>query len=243
MSRAPWTEHVPELSGPLVRAREVAPHDAPSLFELLTDPAVTQYLSSPPPSVDAFVGFIRWAIREREAGNGVTFGIVPHGMGDAVGIVQIRALEPSWFCSEWGFALGSAFWGTGVFHEAAELVMRFAFDTVGADRLEARAVVGNARGNGALQKLAARAEVALSRGFKRADAYDEQLLWSIRAEDWRQGRLFDPERVSGVMAKERIAAAIADVQRHLATERRKISRDVDPQYYPFLLTRPGDRVV
>jgi RimJ/RimL family protein N-acetyltransferase len=44
-----------------------------------------------------------------------------------------------WFSTaEWGFAVGSAFWGTGVFRESAELLLAFAFETIGVHRLEAR---------------------------------------------------------------------------------------------------------
>src|SRR6185295_8045615 len=122
-----WTQQVSELTGRLVTVREVRSSDAAWLFEMLSDPAVTRHLSQPPPSVDAFAGFIAWAQRERAEGNSICFGIVPRGLPHAVGIVQIRALEPSWFASEWGFALGAAFWATGMFVEAASLVADFAF--------------------------------------------------------------------------------------------------------------------
>src|SRR5205085_2872216 len=125
-----WCAHVPRLSGEMVDVREVVESDADTLFELLSDPRVTEHLSAPPPSASAFAGFIRWAHRERAAGNGVCFGIVPHGINDAVGIIQIRAIGLSCVTSEWGFALGASFWSTGVFVEAANLVAEFAFTTM-----------------------------------------------------------------------------------------------------------------
>ena len=87
-----WSECVPRLTGEMVDVREVVESDAGTLFELLSDPRVTEHLSSPPPSASAFAGFIQWAHRERAAGNGICFGIVPHGINDAVGIIQVRAL-------------------------------------------------------------------------------------------------------------------------------------------------------
>src|ERR1700694_393391 len=108
--------------------------------------------------MNAFEGFIAWAQRERSLANSVGFGIVPHGLHAAIGIIQVRAMKPTFFVAEWGFALGSAFWSTGVFPEAAALVAQFAFGTLHVHRLEGRVATANGRGNGALQKIGGSAE-------------------------------------------------------------------------------------
>ena len=63
--------------------------------------------------------------------------------------------------------------------------MRFAFDTLGVQRLEARASVKNGRGNGALRKMGAVQEGVLRRSFVRDGEYHDQALYSILADDWR----------------------------------------------------------
>ena len=102
---------------------------------------------------------------------------------------QLRQLEPGFRTAEWGFAIGSAFWGTGVFRTGAELMMHLAFDVIGVHRLEARACVQNVRGNAALQKLGAVQEGVLRRSFMRNGVHHDQVLWGIVAEDWRLQRL------------------------------------------------------
>ena len=87
-----------------------------------------------------------------------------------------------------GFALAKAYWGTGVFVEAATLVATFAFDVLGVSRLEARAALDNGRGNGALRKLGAVQEVILRRAFACRGANLDLALWSILADDWRRAR-------------------------------------------------------
>ena len=69
---------------------------------------------------------------------------------------QVRSLEAAFETSEWGFAIAAEFWGTGVFHEAARLVVDFTFSTLGATRLEARAALRNGRGNGAPSRARSR---------------------------------------------------------------------------------------
>ena len=102
----------------------------------------------------------------------------------AIEIFQLRELEPGFSTAEWGFAIGSEYWGCGHFIDAAELVVQFAFETVGVHRLEARASVRNGRGNGALRKIGAVQEGVLRRSFLRHGEYHDQVLWSILDEDW-----------------------------------------------------------
>jgi RimJ/RimL family protein N-acetyltransferase len=110
-------------------------------------------------------------------------------MDTAVGIFQVRSLESGFANAEWGFALGSQFWGTGIFAEGARLVVDFAVDVVGVNRLEARAAVANGRGNGALRKIGAVQEGVLRRSFVRNGVHHDQVLWGILADDWRLQRL------------------------------------------------------
>src|SRR5918998_132838 len=180
-----WKTGLPVLTGTRVTLRELRVSDAPSLFAMLTTEEVSRFISPPPTTVEGFERFITWANRERAAGNYACFAIVPHGMDTAVGLFQVRQLEPGWGTAEWGFALGSAFWGTGLFAEGSALVLDFVFETIGVHRLEARAAVQHGRGNAALQKVGAVKEGVLRRSFLRNGQYMDQALWAILAEDWR----------------------------------------------------------
>jgi RimJ/RimL family protein N-acetyltransferase len=180
-----WRRGLPLLSSSHVTLRELRVDDAASLLTMLSTEEVSRFISPPPTTVEGFERFISWALRERESGNYICFAVVPEGLSAAVGLFQVRALEPGFSTAEWGFAIGSAFWGTGVFVEGARLVLDFVFDTAGVHRLEARASTGNGRGNGALRKLGAMQEGVLRRSFFRNGRYHDQVLWSLLAEDWR----------------------------------------------------------
>src|ERR687889_240192 len=138
-----WRQSLPVLAGSMVTLRELRLSDAPSLLAMLATEEVSRFISPPPTTIEGFERFIAWTHRERAAGNYVCFAVVPHGMDTAVGIFQVRQLEPGFSTAEWGFALGSSFWGTGVFVDGAKLVVNFAFNVVGTHRLEARAAVAN----------------------------------------------------------------------------------------------------
>lgn len=180
-----WRHRLPVLSSGPVVLRELRTSDAVALLALLTEEDVARFISPPPTTVEGFERFIAWARRERAAGRYICFAVVPANMDTAIGIFQIRQLDPSFGLAEWGFAIGKAFWGTGVFVAAARLAIDFAFETVGVHRLEARAAVSNGRGNGALAKLGAVREATLRRSFLRGGRLFDQALWSIVREEWR----------------------------------------------------------
>jgi RimJ/RimL family protein N-acetyltransferase len=183
-----WTEVLPVLAGSKVTLRELRSSDACSLLAMLSSEEVARFISPPPTTVAGFERFIAWTHRERTAGNYACFAVVPRGMTAAVGLIQVRQMEPGFGTAEWGFALGSAFWGTGVFVEAARMVVDFVFDVVGTHRLEARAAILNGRGNGALRKIGAMQEGVLRRSFLRNGEYLDQALWTILDEDWKAQR-------------------------------------------------------
>jgi RimJ/RimL family protein N-acetyltransferase len=183
-----WRQQLPILTGKQVTLRELRMSDAASLFAMLTTAEVARFLSPPPTTVEGFERFIGWANRQRAAGCFACFAVTIHGFDTAIGIFQVREFEPGFITAEWGFALGSPFWGTGVFQEAADLVLEFAFETVGVHRLEARAVVQNGRGNGALRKVGAVQEGVLRRSFLSNGEYLDQMLYGIVEDDWRAAR-------------------------------------------------------
>jgi RimJ/RimL family protein N-acetyltransferase len=69
--------------------------------------------------------------------------------------------------------------------------VRFAFETVGVHRLEARAAVRNGRGNGALRKIGAVQEGLLRKSFLKDGQYHDQALWTILQEDWKANTIWN----------------------------------------------------
>jgi ribosomal-protein-alanine N-acetyltransferase len=183
-----WRQGLPTLRGTQVVLREMRASDAASLCALLTTEEVARFISPPPTTVEGFERFIAWTTRQRAAGTYACFAVTLHGFDTAIGIYQIRETEPGFGTAEWGFAIGSTFWGTGVFQDGAELVIDFALKTIGVSRLEARAAVPNGRGNGALLKVGAVQECILRKSFLCNGQYLDQILYSILESDRRVSR-------------------------------------------------------
>ena len=222
-----WTDRVPHLHGHLTTLREVAASDTYPLFALFSNPSVTAYTAPPPPTLAKFAGFVEWSFQQREQGQGVCFGIVPDGMDVAVGILQVR-LDPTLSGAEWGFVLSSHFWSTGVFSDAANMLVEFAFTTMRIERLEARIAQRNQRAHAAVQKLGARFESTLESVSPQGVPRDPQSVWTLREHDWRnQAR----DRRVSAHAAQRIQTAVEAAESEL--RRTDVPAAVEP--YPLFL--------
>ena len=186
-----WRAGLPVLAGTSITLRELRLSDAQSLFAMLTSEDVARFISPPPSTVEGFERFIAWTLRQRSAGTYACFAVSLRGSDTAIGIFQLRELDPGFGTAEWGFAIGSGYWGTGIFREGAELMVAFAFEQVGVHRLEARAAILNGRGNGALRKIGAVQEGLLRKSFLKNGEYLDQALWTILDEDWQRLKMGD----------------------------------------------------
>ncbi len=183
-----WRTGLPVLTGKGVVLRDLRTSDAASLHALLTTEEVSRFISPPPSTIDGFEKFIAWTQCQRRAGLYACYAVTLEGFDTAIGIFQVRQLDADFATAEWGFAIGSHFWGTGVFAEAANLVLGFVFNTVGVHRLEARAALRNGRGMGALVKLGAVQEGVLRGSFQHNGEWIDQALFTILADHWRESR-------------------------------------------------------
>ena len=181
-----WQFGLPTIRGDNVTLREVRDGDAAALLAMLTTEEVAEFVSPLPRTVEGFRGFIAEAHQERMLGHSFCFAVVPDGYEDAMGLFQVRQLDPGFGSAEWGFAIGSPFWGRGVFLAAARAVIDFSFGVIGVHRLEARSIAANGRGNAALRKVGALQEGTLRRSFQRHGRFFDQILWAILKDDWRR---------------------------------------------------------
>jgi RimJ/RimL family protein N-acetyltransferase len=196
MPRPDWRFALPTLTSHDVTLRELEAIDAPSLHAMLAGDDVAHFIARPPGSVAGFEHFIALARERRAAGLSICFGVLPPGSPTAVGVFQISQLAqiPAPCVWGWGFVLGPAFWGTGLFRQSAELVLDFAFGTLEAQRLEGWCAVQNGRGNRALQKLGAVRSGFVHQCFDPSGLFGDFITWSVYADAWKRRARRLPER-------------------------------------------------
>jgi ribosomal-protein-alanine N-acetyltransferase len=226
-----WTRELPQLHGDLTMLREVAVSDVYTLFTLFSDPAVTAHMGPSPSTLARFAGFVEWSQQQRLQGHGVCFGIVPKGMAVAVGIIQVR-LQPTPSDAEWGFVLGTHFWSTGVFADAGNLLIDFAFTTLGVERLEARIALRNARAQAAMQKFGARFEGTIASTSPQGERRAPESVWVLGRQDWQKR-----ERTAGAAAQDAAQRVRTAIQAAESALRQSEAPELVEPYPLFMFDR------
>jgi RimJ/RimL family protein N-acetyltransferase len=179
-----WRSQLPTLVARQVTLRELALSDLGSLIDLLSTADATCFGTDEPNTEVAAQHLIDRVAPDRSAGVAFSYAITIGPTRAFVGLAQVRQLDAAFESAECECTIAPSSRGTGIFLETARLVGSFAFATVGAHRLEARVLLQNGRGNGALRKLGAVQEGILRRSARRGGEYMDQVLWSMLKEDW-----------------------------------------------------------
>ncbi len=179
-----WRGALPSLVSRVVTLRELAPNDLGPLADLLSIADAARFGADEPDADVAAHQLIDRALRDRASGVSFTYAITIGATRAFVGLLQVRQLDPAFEAAECDCTIVPSSRGTGIFLEAARLAGSFAFGQVGAHRLEARVLLQNGRGNGAMRKLGAVQEGVLRRSARRGREYADQVLWSMLKDDW-----------------------------------------------------------
>jgi ribosomal-protein-alanine N-acetyltransferase len=200
-ARAPAAEPEREpltIQGPTLLLRYARPDDAPRLFELASDPAVTRFFSwGPYTSLEQPQAYIASLPDKRERGELLDFLIVhrEHGPIGVTGLSELsrrdrRATVGSWFGHRW--------WGSGANFESKALIAALAFERLGMDRLTAWANTRNGRSQTALERVGFRREGELAAWHRHGDRVHDVVVFGLLRAGWERSRLRAvPARVQG----------------------------------------------
>ena len=168
--------------------RPLTKGDAPWRLAAFESPAVSRFITPAPSSLDEYEQFIGWARSVGRARRHFVYGVIPDGLTKPVGLMHLWKLEPDFSVAECGFVLAESSWGTGVFLDGADALLRFAFNELKVHRLEARSAVDNGRGNSAMRKLGLSCEGRLRSCFQLQGEFVDHYMWATLAAEWRAGR-------------------------------------------------------
>ena len=119
----------------------------------------------------------------------VCFAVTLHGFDTAIGIFQVRQLEPGFEHRRMGLRDRLAPSGAPACSRTARSWCSTSRSRRSAShRLEARAAIANGRGNGALRKIGAVQEGILRKSFLKDGEYLDQALYAVTDMDWRGSR-------------------------------------------------------
>jgi RimJ/RimL family protein N-acetyltransferase len=144
----------PTLQTDRLRLRPIVDSDADALFSLHTDPYVLRYWDAPPWSererADQFIASCR---NMTEDGTGTRVAIDRLADGTFIGWCSLTRWNPDYRSASMGYCLDASAWGHGYATEAARALLRWAFDTLDLNRVQAETDTRNAACARVLEKL------------------------------------------------------------------------------------------
>jgi len=157
------------------------PEDAPSLARHANDRRIWRYLRDRfphPYTLDDALTYLARQTAEPSVGS-LCIEVEGEAAG-SVGLMLRRDVER--FSAELGYWLGAAYWGRGIVTEAVEAVTRYAFETLGLERVFALPFAPNAASCRVLEKAGFTPEGRLRRSaFKEGQFLDQILYAKLRA--------------------------------------------------------------
>ena len=118
--------------------RQVTKDDANSLLKYLSDKEVMKYVGLEPfKSIDDALDEISWYKSIFEKRTGIRWGITLKEQGEVIGSCGFLNLVSQHYRSEIGVELSREHWGKGIASEAFEAVIRYGFEQMNLQRIEA----------------------------------------------------------------------------------------------------------
>ena len=161
--------------------------DLEALFDLFADPEVARFTDTGPfDSLAEAEEVMAWIGDIFERRQGLRWGITLAEEPDRlVGTCGFNVWNRENNSAEIGYDLAQSHWGQGLMTEALAPVLRFGFQHMGLNRIEADVTVGNAGSARVLEKLGFREEGLLrQRGYWKGQYHDLRYFGLLR-EDWK----------------------------------------------------------
>ncbi|MFH8239041.1 GNAT family N-acetyltransferase [Streptomyces sp. NPDC018321] len=144
----------PILHTPRLRLRPFTYADADSLFALHSNAHVMRYWDSPPWKERArSERFLAMCQKVADEGTGARVAIDRAADGAFVGWCSLTEWNPDYRSASLGYCLDEAMWGHGYAPEAAHALLRWGFDTLDLNRVQAEADTRNVASARVLEKI------------------------------------------------------------------------------------------
>lgn len=161
--------------------RPVTMEDAPAMYRNWTgNPEVTKYLTWPThASVEVTEGFVNYLLESYKDPKNYAWGIVPKDESEPIGMISVVSMNEEVDSVQIGYCLGPNWWGQGVMTEALGAVIDFCFDTLGANRVEARHDTNNPASGRVMRKCGMTYEGTLRQADKNNQGICDAAYYSI----------------------------------------------------------------
>jgi RimJ/RimL family protein N-acetyltransferase len=187
------------LDGRHVRLLPLRMEHAQALLEAADEDDIWRWMVPRPQGLEGYERYIRWALDQQILGAQLPFAVIRRSDGVLVGTTRYAHIDPPNRTLEIGYTLyGRGARRTPVNTECKLLLLRHAFETLGANRVWLQTDKRNERSQNAIARLGALREGELRNERVLADGHlRTSVIFAITKEDWPSVR----ERLLGYLAR------------------------------------------
>ncbi|MGN5633083.1 GNAT family N-acetyltransferase [Streptomyces sp. AC154] len=179
----------PSLHTSRLRLRAFEDADADNLFALHSNAYVLRYWDSPPWSERARAAKFITACRQlAQEGTGARLAVDRVSDGAFIGWCSLSSWNPEYRSASLGYCFEEAAWGHGYATEAAHAVLRWAFDTLDLNRVQAEADTRNTASARVLEKLGFVREGTLREDCVVNGEVSDSWVYGLIGREWRPSR-------------------------------------------------------
>lgn len=177
----------PKLQTPRLALRALRMEDADFLFSEWSDPAVTYFMHDEEPlqTREQAEEFLRPLQTPEKIPNLKWWGIELKADGRLIGTCGYFRWNQQHHRAEIGYDLCSDAWGQGLMPEALQVLIRYGFEEMDLNRIEAMTHIENQRSQRVLTKLGFQREGLLREYYCRDGIYNDQTQYSLLKSEWK----------------------------------------------------------
>ena len=175
---------LPTLRAPRVTLRAARMSDAADMYAYSRDPEVARHvLWDAHTSIHQTRGYLRYIIRQYRYGEPSTFVIELNAERRVIGTIGLMWVQKENRSAEVGYSLSRAYWNQGLMTEALNTLLRFCFETLCLNRVEAQYETDNPASGAVMRHVGMRREGVLrQRIYNKGRFVDVELYAILRAE-------------------------------------------------------------
>lgn len=178
---------VPRLETERLILRKITLDDAKDIFEYAHQIEVSEFLLwSPHQSIQDSINFIKFAEDKFVNDGWIIFGIELKEKSKLIGTIDIRGWKEVNNCADTGYVISKPYWNKGITTEALRTVIKFCFEELHLNRLEAHCEEENIGSWHVMQKCGMKYEGTLREKVYVKEKYRSMKMYSILRSEYKK---------------------------------------------------------
>ena len=147
--------------------------------------AVTKYLTwKPYKNIDDLKGYIQYCIDEYQKPDNYNWVIEYKEIGEPIGSISVMWVREDIAACEIGYCMSERFWGMGIMPEALKEVIRFLFEEVGMNRIQATHDANNPNSGRVMEKCGMQHEGTMRQASRNTLGICDSVMRAILREEY-----------------------------------------------------------